>query len=180
MRAGLLRQNLRRAALCCAVLLSLMGCSGASGQPPELHGGDLGLFWQGTAGAHTPGPQVGVARPHCALSVEHSLFSELLLWPAADSSRRLISARVHVDPRKKRDARISWFFLGATVLAGGASIYLKSSADDRYERYLRAGSPEAMNRYYDEACRLDRYAAAAYGTFQVSFVLWVIFFLKSR
>jgi hypothetical protein len=87
---------------------------------------------------------------------------------------------VHVDPRKKRDARISWFFLGATVLAGSASMHLKSTADDRYERYLRAGSPAAMNRYYDEACRLDRYAAAAYGTFQVSFVLWVIFFLKSR
>ncbi len=97
-----------------------------------------------------------------------------------DSSRPVISARLPVDARKQRDARLAWVFLGTTVLAGGASMYLKSAADDQYDRYLHAGSPEAMNRYYDEALRLDRYAATAYGTFQVSFLLWVYFFLKSR
>lgn len=180
MRAGLLGWNLRRAALCCAVPLSLMGYSVTSGQHAGMQAGALWPSWQGAAGALTPAQQANMAHAHCALPVAHSLSSAPLPWPAADSSRRLISARVHVDPRKKRDARISWFFLGATVLGGGASMYLKSSADDRYERYLRAGSPAAMNRYYDEACRLDMYAAAAYGMFQVSFVLWVIFFLKSR
>jgi hypothetical protein len=99
---------------------------------------------------------------------------------SGDTARRVISARLQADPRKRRDARLSWVFLGTTLLAGGASLCLKGEADERYDRYLRAGSPAAMNRYYDQACRLDRYAAVAYGTFQISFLLWVVFFLKSR
>ncbi len=115
----------------------------------------------------------------------------LVAWPVAtgerllplahgDSVRRMIAVRPRVAPRKKREAKISWACLGAAVLCGGASMYCKSEADGHYERYLRAGSPEKMNHYYDQARRFDRYAAVAYGGFQVSFVLWVVFFLRSR
>ncbi|MDZ7337232.1 MAG: hypothetical protein ONB30_01690 [candidate division KSB1 bacterium] len=106
---------------------------------------------------------------------EHSL-----LPAAGDTLRRAIRVRKRVVPHKKRDATLSWVFLGTAVTSGAASMYFKNTADERYESYLRASSPKEMNRYYDEACRFDRYAAIAYGGFQVSFVAWVFFFLRSR
>lgn len=99
---------------------------------------------------------------------------------AGDTVRRPTTVRHRVLPRKKREAKLSWAFMGAAVVCGGASMYFKNKADERYERYLRASSPEKMNRYYDEACRLDSYAGLAYGGFQLSFLLWVYFFLRSR
>lgn len=180
MRAWLLRRTLGQVlvllTLTTALAASTLPCAPQQRDRPSAQGSLL-LWGQAPAWGALQLPPQGRAGQllRTPPAPNRSLFSAM-----EDSSRRVISARLPVDRRKRRDARLSWVFLGTTVITGGTSMYLKSAADDRYQRYLSAGSPEAMNRYYEEALRLDRYAATAYGTFQISFLLWVFFFLKSR
>lgn len=68
--------------------------------------------------------------------------------------------------------------LGLSLAAGGLALYFRTRADNRYDRYLATGKPQKLSRFYNDAKRLDRFAAASFAVFQVSFGISFVLFLK--
>jgi len=68
--------------------------------------------------------------------------------------------------------------LGTALVTGGLALYFRTKADDRFDQYLKTGEPRAFSRLYNDAKRFDKFAAASFGVFQVSFAFSFFFFLK--
>ncbi len=64
--------------------------------------------------------------------------------------------------------------LGAGILA----VELRNQANETYLEYQSTGSLRKMRELYDRTLRLDRYSAAAYGAFEVGFVVSFYCFLR--
>lgn len=80
---------------------------------------------------------------------------------------------------KTNKNRFLWT-LGASVLSGALTLYFRTKADDKYNRYRKTGNPDSFNGLYDDAKKLDKFAAVSYGTFQVSFVFSFYFFFAYK
>ena len=104
----------------------------------------------------------------------------LSLSPINQFQQIQLSGMQKKNGSRVRNRILSWGFLGATILSGVASLHFKQEADDYYNKYLHAGNPDQMNAYYDDSRCNDRYATIAFGCFQLNFILWTYFFLKSR
>ncbi len=83
------------------------------------------------------------------------------------------------DVAKKTSKKLPFLAtLGVSLAAGGLALYFRTKADDRFEQYQRTGDPREFDRLFDDAKRFDKFAAASFGVFQVSFALSFFFFLK--
>ena len=67
---------------------------------------------------------------------------------------------------------------GLALVSGALALYFREKGNDRFDRYRSTGEPGAADRFFADAKRYDRFAAAAFGIFQVSFVASFYFFLK--
>lgn len=81
---------------------------------------------------------------------------------------------------KKSSKNKVYFYsaIGLSVVSGVAAFYFRSKANDKYESYLQTGNPQRFNAFYNDAKKIDRYAAVSFGTFQVSFIFSFYLFLK--
>ncbi len=61
--------------------------------------------------------------------------------------------------------------MALTVCSGVLTTYLNHQADVYYDRYLTAGKPHDMNRFYNQAKKYDRYSGISLGLFEVSFII---------
>lgn len=52
-------------------------------------------------------------------------------------------------------------FLVTSVLSSWAAFYLKREADKNYDKYLQAGDPDKIEKYFNRTTRLDRFSEAA-------------------
>ncbi len=111
-------------------------------------------------------------------SLELPVF-EVVLSPFSEMNGITSDIASQFERSRRTKRAISWGFLGATVLSGVTALYLKNEANDTYEEYLNAGNPERMDYYYGRSEEYDRYASAAFGVFQLNFLLWAYFFVKS-
>ncbi len=83
------------------------------------------------------------------------------------------------EPRNKKNRKSTfWLTAGLTAASSALAFYLRDKADSKYDRYLRTGEPNAMKKYYNEARKYDKFAGAAFATFQVSFVVSFYLYLK--
>ncbi len=84
---------------------------------------------------------------------------------------------LHFKNKRTQKKLLTYSMLGLTLISGVTTIYLRQEADQRYDRYLAAGLPADMNKLFEETKDYDRYAAIAYGTFQLSFIsaLYLLF-----
>ncbi len=78
-----------------------------------------------------------------------------------------------------RQRRLTYGLWGLSILAGLATVYFKDQADEKYQRYLQAGSLKDMNRYFNDAKRFDCYSNISLGSVQGCFVLSFYFLIKS-
>ncbi len=95
------------------------------------------------------------------------------------TTKMIFDDKFEVGKRKAYKSRFLWT-LGASALSGALTLYFRTSADDKYNRYRKTGNPESFNKLYDDAKILDKYAAVSYGTFQVSFVFSFYFFFAYK
>ena len=70
-------------------------------------------------------------------------------------------------------------FFGAAVLCGGATLHFKNQADEAFDKYQTANTPDLMNKYFDETRKYDTYSSISFGGFQVSLLASVYFLIKS-
>jgi hypothetical protein len=70
--------------------------------------------------------------------------------------------------------------LAFTVVAGLATINLRSAGNDAYSDYQETAIPSKMNDRFEKAKRYDRLAGISYALFECGFVLSGYFFLSSR
>ncbi len=66
-------------------------------------------------------------------------------------------ALFHTNLKKK------FLFLTGTLVNNWLAFYFKNVADAHYERYLRTSDPAAMERYWNEAKKYDRYSDITLG-----------------
>lgn len=78
-----------------------------------------------------------------------------------------------------RYRRLTYGLWGMAILTGLAAVHFKDRADEKYQRYLQAGSLKDMNRYFNDTRRLDRYSNISLGAVQGCFVLSFYFLIKS-
>ncbi|MBN2089329.1 PEGA domain-containing protein [candidate division KSB1 bacterium] len=86
---------------------------------------------------------------------------------------------LNLKSKKTQKKILTCSIVGLTLISGITTIYLRQEADRRYDKYLAAGQPTVMNRLYKETKDYDRYAAIAYGTFQLSFISSLYFLFKN-
>lgn len=80
--------------------------------------------------------------------------------------------------KRPRSKKYFYSTLGLSVVSGALALYFRSKGNSSFDRYLGTGDPELMNKYFNEAKKFDRFAAASFGVFQVSFILSFYLFLK--
>jgi len=80
---------------------------------------------------------------------------------------------------KHRYKKLAYSFWGLSILTGLSTVYLKDQADEKYQQYRVAGSLKDMNKYYQDAKRLDRYTYVSMGILQGCFILASYFLMKS-
>jgi len=85
----------------------------------------------------------------------------------------------HRQTIKSRYRKATYTLWAASILTGMASFYLKSQADENYQKYLSSGSLNKMNSYYDSAIRYDNYTNISLAAFQGCIILSLYFFIKS-
>lgn len=104
-------------------------------------------------------------------------------------NERLFDIRLHsLQPTMRPDAvrlnnkaRYKMPFLvslGTALVSGGLALYFRTKADDRFDQYLRTGESRKFKRLFNDSKRFDKFAAASFGVFQVSFAFSFFFFLK--
>lgn len=98
---------------------------------------------------------------------------------ATKSPNMALNGGLEAAKRKSSKNKFLWT-LGASALSGALTLYFRTKADDKYNRYRKTGNPESFNNLYDDAKTLDKYAAVSYGTFQVSFVFSFYFFFAYK
>jgi len=84
-----------------------------------------------------------------------------------------------LNAKKMRYRKVAYGLWGASIVSGLATIYLKSEADDWYEKYRQAGSLADMNRYYQQSQDYDAYTLISLGALQGCFGLSFYFLIKS-
>jgi len=82
------------------------------------------------------------------------------------------------SPKKKTGNRKLLTAIGTSAVAGAFALYFRNKADDSYDRYLKTGNPELFNKHLDDAKKFDKFAAASFATFQVSFAFSFYLFVK--
>lgn len=82
--------------------------------------------------------------------------------------------------RTGRYRKLTYLSAALSVAAGLGSVLLKREADEAYDRYLVTGDPRAREGHFNRAEKYDRYYAASFAVFEVSFALSFYSFLKSR
>ena len=90
-------------------------------------------------------------------------------------SRAAMNDKLRSNSRSKRRLYTAG---GLALVSGALALYFREKGNDRYDRYRSTGEPGAADRFFADAKRYDRFAAAAFGVFQVSFVASFYFFLK--
>lgn len=78
-----------------------------------------------------------------------------------------------------RQRRLTYGLWGLSILTSLAAVYFKDQADEKYQRYLQAGSLKDMNRYFNDAKRFDCYSNISLASVQGCFVLSFYFLIKS-
>lgn len=88
-------------------------------------------------------------------------------------------AAINDKLRNSSQSKLRLYAAGGLALVSGAlALYFRGKGNGRYDRYRSTGEPGAADRFFADAKRYDRFAAAAFGVFQVSFVASFYFFLK--
>ena len=64
------------------------------------------------------------------------------------------------------------------VLSGVAGYYFKSRADRAYDRYMKAGHPDQMDRYFNDAESFDKLSGVFYGLGEVSLGVSLFFIIR--
>ena len=85
----------------------------------------------------------------------------------------------HQRDIKKRYRRLTYGLWGLSILTGLTTVYFKDQADQKYEQYLRAGSLQDMNKYFQDSKNYDKYANISAGVLQGCFLLSFYFLFKS-
>ncbi|NNF08621.1 MAG: hypothetical protein HKN21_17800, partial [Candidatus Eisenbacteria bacterium] len=81
--------------------------------------------------------------------------------------------------QQERPSRWPLVAAGAGLAVGiGVGVWLKSEADDRYERYLLTATPADQDNLFEESQKLDRLSLIGWGIAQASFV--ALFYLLTR
>ena|GEM_PF-4116888 len=95
---------------------------------------------------------------------------------AADSAR--VPLRLPPPPREEGTPR-ALIGAGAGLALGiGSAVWLKSRADERFDRYRVTADQARAKEYFDAAKRYDRLSLAGWAVAQVSFV--ALFYLLTR
>lgn len=82
--------------------------------------------------------------------------------------------------RAGRYRKLTYLSAAISLAAGVGSVLLKREADAAYDQYLVTGDPNARAQQFNRAEKYDRYYAASFAVFEVSFALSFYSFLKSR
>ena len=101
------------------------------------------------------------------------------LEPDSAYWQKVAEIRTQFRRRVLRQRRLAGFSFAAALLAGVSSYYLKREANRSYDRYLRAGNPREMDRYFQRTLRFDRAAAGAYLTFEAGLLVSAYVFFRS-
>lgn len=96
-----------------------------------------------------------------------------------DAKAQIDALNQRLASRQSRDRRKAVYLAGVGFASGVAALLLKSTADERYERYQRAGNQSEMDRLFSDTERFDLYSSVAFGVAQASLALSFYFFLKS-
>ncbi len=80
--------------------------------------------------------------------------------------------------RRSKNIKLALLTFGVSLASGSAAVFLKKKADRNYNRYMRAGNPDDINRFYDLTKRNDRLAAATYLVFEINLLAATYFFFK--
>ena len=75
-------------------------------------------------------------------------------------------------------SRNLWITFLLSVSSGIAGYVFKSLAEQSYDKYLEAGHPDTMNRYFDRATLYDRISGACYVVCEVNFGLVIYFSIR--
>ncbi|MFZ5518415.1 MAG: PEGA domain-containing protein [Candidatus Zhuqueibacterota bacterium] len=84
-----------------------------------------------------------------------------------------------LNAKKMRYRKVAYGLWGASIVSGLATVYLKSEAEDWYDKYLKAGSLADMNHYYRQSQDYDAYTLISLGVLQGCFGLSFYFLIKS-
>lgn len=99
---------------------------------------------------------------------------------SAADSLEVVAVGDTVSGKHRINSRIVALAASTVCLAfSAASYYYMSEADDRYDQYLHAGSPEEMNRHFDMARKLDQKAGWSLAFFEISFIVALFSFFDS-
>jgi len=79
----------------------------------------------------------------------------------------------------RRQKRIAALSFGLSLSFGTAAYFLKKEANRSFSQYLKAGTPQEMDRYFTRAIWLDRTAAGAYLTFEAGLLISAYLYFKS-
>lgn len=90
-----------------------------------------------------------------------------------------INAKSSQRTAQLRHRRLTYGLWGLSIVTGLATVYFKDQADEKYRRYLQAGSFKEMSSYFNDARRFDRYSNISLGAVQGCFVLSFYFLIKS-
>ena len=101
------------------------------------------------------------------------------LVPEAAYWRRVRLQKIAYAGKLRRQRRIAAFSLGTSVVFGTAAYFLKKEANRSFARYLRAGNPRDMDRYFSRTLWLDRAAAGTYLTFEAGLLLSAYLYFRS-
>lgn len=68
---------------------------------------------------------------------------------------------------------LTYSTLAFGFFSGTAAVYFKKRADDAYSKYMVAGSPKEMDRYFRDTEKFDKLSGLFYGLFEACFLFYV-------
>lgn len=81
--------------------------------------------------------------------------------------------------KKKRDRKYALLTFGLSIASGTTALLLKQKADQNYDRYKKAGSPDDIRHFLNQTEKFDRLSAGAYVVFEINLVASTYFLFRS-
>ncbi len=82
--------------------------------------------------------------------------------------------------KKAKRKRNAYLLAGVSFASALSAILLKQKADNLFDEYNATAEPNHADALFNRTKRFDRYAAASYGVFQISFGAGFYFFLRGQ
>jgi len=104
---------------------------------------------------------------------------DVKLEPIRDVHNSFQKMKLNRERTLKRNKTVMYSLMAVSVCSGFATAYFKNKAEEKYDLYLKAGTPGEMNRYYSDTQKLDNIYSVSFATFEVSFAFSIFYLIRT-